>query len=90
MAGPQPGMLWSWAKVMGKGNAMPAYDFDAGRDMLKKSDMFQRYNVPDGPGEPLVSAGLAPDTASLLSSGLAKPVPSRSARWPIIIWRKAS
>ena len=58
MAGPQPGMLWSWAKVMGKGNAMPAYEFDASRDMLKNPDMFQRYNVPDGPGEPLASAGL--------------------------------
>ena len=49
MAGPQPGMLWLWAKVMGKGIAMPAYDFRASRDMLKNSDMFQRYNVPDGP-----------------------------------------
>ncbi len=41
---------------------MPAYEFDASRDMFKNSDMFQRYNVPAGPGEPLASAGLAPDT----------------------------
>ena len=38
---------------------MPAYDFDAGRDMLKKSDMFQRYNVPDGPGEPFTVRQMA-------------------------------
>jgi hypothetical protein len=41
---------------------MPAYEFDAGRAMLKNPDMFQRFTVPDGPGEPLASSGLAPET----------------------------
>lgn len=41
---------------------MPAYEFDASRAMLKNPDMFQRFTVPDGPGEPLAAAGLAADT----------------------------
>ena len=41
---------------------MPAYEFDASRAMLKNPDMFQRFSVPDGPGEPLAAAGLGPDT----------------------------